>query len=349
MNKQIDFKNLVSVIKEEVEKHINENGFNQYDMQTDPVTKQQQIDASWNEFNNNNKTAFDNQRKNADIESYLDTNLNSDNLNGQLAMDAQSDDKSVADTAQMTIGTPRQTANNYEIYQNNNFKMEMKQNQFRNLIKECLTEVINERQTLKEDADGGWFKRLQKMYNILSAYLKENNPNAYQYLITHQDDDGVIEDMYSMYKEGLLGKEIKESVKVDRNKYIPKRVFNAVAKLNQALKEFAEYTGDEYPELLDTSTGTESFFTIKSEIKIENGYITLLQQDAYNFKGPDEERWNLVREDEDGEIWFDEYEFKDTVGYLNKCLKKAIRYFKEYDPDKYDNDNNKREKFLDSL
>lgn len=80
----------------------------------------------------------------------------------------------------------------------------LNESQLRDLIKECLTEVLTERKHLKEDADGGWFARLQKMYNELSIHLKKTNQNAYKYLIMHQDDDGVIEDMYSMLKQGLI-------------------------------------------------------------------------------------------------------------------------------------------------
>ena len=133
----------------------------------------------------------------------------------------------------------------------------------------------------------------------------------------------------------------------DLNKYIPKKAFKAVEKLNVALKELAKITGEENPELLDTSTGVESFFTVIGEVWIENGHIKWTQEDhEWNSRGPQQEDWCVVREDDEtGEMWFDEYDFKDQISYLNKCIKKAIKYFKEYNPE-WDDDEDKRDKFL---
>lgn len=145
-------------IKEEMYR-MNESGFDNYDMQPQaPVTKQQQIDASWDEFNKNNQQQLAQQRQNGEIESYLDSNLNTDNFNGQLGMDAQSADQDVADTAQLTIGTPRQTANNFDACSRQKYgyaeskdgKITMKESQFRKLVKECFMEVMKERKQLKE-------------------------------------------------------------------------------------------------------------------------------------------------------------------------------------------------------
>lgn len=159
MANTIKYSKLVNIIKEEISK-LNENGFDQYDMEPQaPLTKQQQIDASWNEFNNNNRQALSQQLQNGEIESYLDSNLNTNDYKGQLGMDAQSQDQNVADTAKLTIGTPRQTAANYDNYskqkygtygESKNKKLTMKGSQFKNLVKECLSEVLSERKQLKE-------------------------------------------------------------------------------------------------------------------------------------------------------------------------------------------------------
>lgn len=133
----------------------------------------------------------------------------------------------------------------------------------------------------------------------------------------------------------------------DLNKYIPKRAFNAVDKLNKALKELANLTGDENPELLDLSTGSESFFTVIGDVKLINGRLIWTQEDHdYFSKGPHEENWNVVRYDEYEGYWFDDLDFKDQISYLNSCIKKATKYFKEYDIE-YDDDDEYREKFLD--
>ena len=134
----------------------------------------------------------------------------------------------------------------------------------------------------------------------------------------------------------------------DLNKYIPKKAFKAVEKLNLALKELARITGEENPELLDTSTGVESFFTVYGEVKIENGHVQWMQEDHdWRSRGPQLEDWCVIREDDKtGEMWFDDMDFKDQISYLNKCIKKAIKYFKEYNPEWDDDDEDKRDKFL---
>ena len=211
MAQKINQKQFVNIVKEAITKTLKESGFNGYDMQPQtPMTKQQQIDASWQEFNDNNKNRLAQQQQDANVGSYLDSNINADDLKGQLGMDAMSNDKDVANIAQMTKGTPRQTGQRYDNYLKQKYteskkqKFNMTESQLNSLIKECITEVLTERKHLKEDADGGWFARLQKMYNELSTHLKKTNQKAYQYLIMHQDDDGVIEDMYSMLKQGLI-------------------------------------------------------------------------------------------------------------------------------------------------
>lgn len=141
-------------IKEEMSR-MNESGFDNYDMQPQsPVTKQQQIDASWNEFNRQNQQKLAQQRQNGEIESYLDSNLNADNYNGQLGMDAMSQDPDIAAQGQMTTGTPRQTMNNFNDYEKQKYgtygeskkrKVELGESAFRQLVKECLIEVLNAR------------------------------------------------------------------------------------------------------------------------------------------------------------------------------------------------------------
>ena len=48
------------------------------------------------------------------------------------------------------------------------------------------------------------------------------------------------------------------------------------------------------------------------------------------------------------QYWFDEYDFKDQIKYLRGGIKKAIKYFKEYNIE-WDDDENKRENFLGNL
>ena len=150
---------LLSLIKEEMSR-MNESGFDNYDMQPQtPVTKQQQIDASWDEFNNNNKRNLNLQKQRGEVESYLDSNINTTDFNGQLGMDAMSQNPDIAIQGQMSTGTPRNIMKNSNDYEKRKYgtygeskkgKVSMSENQFKSLVRECLMEVIAERKQLKE-------------------------------------------------------------------------------------------------------------------------------------------------------------------------------------------------------
>ena len=136
----------------------------------------------------------------------------------------------------------------------------------------------------------------------------------------------------------------------DLNQYIPKKAFRTVEKINNELRELKKMTGEEYPELLDTSSGSEIFFKIISDVTIENGCLKWMEEssDTWRSNRISQEKWNLVRYDEEEGYWFDEYDFKDQISYIRSGIKKAIKYFKEYNPE-WDDDESKREDFLGNL
>lgn len=140
----------------------------------------------------------------------------------------------------------------------------------------------------------------------------------------------------------------------DMNKYVPKRCFNQVAKLNAALKELQQMTGDEYPEILDTSAGYESFIKIIGDVRIENGELIYTELDDgvgswYRKAEPSEERENLVVWDDDEQsYYFSDWGWKDTMSYLNNGVRKAKKYFQEYNPD-WDEDEEQRGRFLNGM
>lgn len=75
--------------------------------------------------------------------------------------------------------------------------IKLNETELKNIISETVNRVLNE---YNGDADGGWFEELRKKYFMLKDYFtKTNNKNALTYLTLHQDDDGIIEDMYSLY------------------------------------------------------------------------------------------------------------------------------------------------------
>ena len=77
-------------------------------------------------------------------------------------------------------------------------KYTIKESQLNRIIKESIDNILH------GDADGGYSNRLNKIFNELSSYLKHHNTNAYNYLMNNKNKDGIVEEMYAMYKEGLF-------------------------------------------------------------------------------------------------------------------------------------------------
>lgn len=140
---------------------------------------------------------------------------------------------------------------------------------------------------------------------------------------------------------------IKESSDTDLNQYVPKKAFKAVDKVNIELRQLSDLTGENPPQLLDMSTGSECFFNVIGDVVIDNGHLVWEEQDTYD-DHPHEESWNLIRYDEEEGYWFDEYDFKDQISYLRSCIRKATKYFKEYDSD-WDDNERKRNKFFNEM
>ena len=108
-------------------------------------------------------------------------------------------------------------------------------------------------------------------------------------------------------KESELKQLIYESVRRilsenadDLNQYIPKKAFKMVEKVNNELRQLKEMTGEEYPELLDTSSGTEVFFKIIGDVRIEDGCLKWTEESNEYWKKDrtSQESWKLD-DDED--------------------------------------------------
>lgn len=167
------------------------------------------------------------------------------------------------------------------------------------------------------------------------------------------------EDKVRSYIRGIVSEAVNEAMEEtmngkqtveDFNKYVPKKAFKMIEKINAALKELKNLTGEDYPILLSTDTGSEWFYEIRGDVTIENGVMKWVEYDTNYGRGKlHKEEWNLVREDDDeGSYWFDEYEFKDQLHYLNSGIRKAIKYFKEYNPE-MDDDEKAHDKFINDL
>ena len=145
---------------------------------------------------------------------------------------------------------------------------------------------------------------------------------------------------------------VVESNAEDLNKFVPKRCFKKVEAINKELQDLKNMTGDEYPEILDTSAGYESFTKILSPVRIENGEIIYTEEDNdywHSDRKPSEERSCIVDFDEEEQTYyFRDYEYKDVVDYLTKGVRKAKKYFLEYNPE-WDENDTKRENFFNEM
>ena len=111
----------------------------------------------------------------------------------------------------------------------------------------------------------------------------------------------------------------------DITKYIPKKVYSAIQKLNDAVQQQKQYTGDEYC-LMEHDGYEYSLSPIIINDKGEMEYDLIY--DDYK-KTHYHETIALVRE-YDGEVWFDEDEYKEYIKHYKSDLKRYFKYFQEY-------------------
>ena len=134
---------------------------------------------------------------------------------------------------------------------------------------------------------------------------------------------------------------------------IPKRITNKIEKFNSDLAEAVKMIEDEFVLLED-----DNFFSL-TPLKIEGDKVTFTQ--TFREYGGDkayEEEIVIVKrrdpkdpdfDDDDPLAWIDDDEFKDWMRFLNLSLRRGKKYFKDYDPNKYDEDPEAEERFLQSL
>lgn len=191
-------------------------------------------------------------------------------------------------------------------------------------------------------------KKIEDLFNDLLKIDEEGKDIGIKTSSSQQGKIDALEDF--LYGGSIVESVINEEFGTDLNSYVPKKAFKMVDKVNVELSQLKQLTGDEYPEILDTSSGVEMFIQIISDVVIENGHLKWTEKGGsyHDWDKVSIEDWNLVRDDEVEGYWFDEYEFKDQISYLRSGIKKAIKYFKEYNPDWDDNDG-KREKFIGDL
>ena len=124
---------------------------------------------------------------------------------------------------------------------------------------------------------------------------------------------------------------------------LTKRTRTKVEGFNKALAEAVAEIGDgesfidEYGDML----AIKPMRIDGNELVVEAGYIELGEPQWT------EERYEIVME-EDGEKWVNE-EVGDQIAFYRKAVRKGLKYFKTYDPSKYDNDDEAYERYMDEL
>lgn len=80
-------------------------------------------------------------------------------------------------------------------------------------------------------------------------------------------------------------------------------------------------------------------------LHINNGALEWKQKELNKIS---DEHWDIVMYDDIEGYYFDEYGFKDQISYIKQCIKKSIKYFKEYNIEMDDNEDI-RTNFIENL
>ena len=150
---------------------------------------------------------------------------------------------------------------------------------------------------------------------------KKNKPTQVKFN-TKNAGSAVSNDTFMRYESKNRNQILNEN---DILKYIPKRVYTTIQKLNDAVKQQKEYVEDEYC-LMERDGYEYSLSPIVINDKGEMEY-NLVYND--HKKTHYHETIALVR-DYNGEIWFDDDEFKDYIKHYKSDLKRYMKYFTEY-------------------
>lgn len=193
------------------------------------------------------------------------------------------------------------------------------------------------------------YKQTQKDNGVANAFIKphtkerqitKNKPTQVKFQ-TNNFSQNISNAKTLKYENRIHREKLNEN---DILKYIPKRVYNAINKFNQELEKQQQYMDDEYC-LKDTDGNdyklTPIVITDKGEMEYDIYY-----QDAFNTHY--HENIPLLKEYE-GEIWFDDEEYKSYMKQYKSDLKRAARFFVEYGAKESDYDDDGEENVMKRL
>ena len=112
-----------------------------------------------------------------------------------------------------------------------------------------------------------------------------------------------------------------------------------VEKLNKFIQSCIDDCGGEHDLYLDTSSTVEGLpehiepnFSISKDMKLMEGEDVICEAACYD----------------KAEGWYESWELDDYIKWTKSCVRKGVRYFKEYNPE-LDDDDEAREKFMEEL
>lgn len=174
------------------------------------------------------------------------------------------------------------------------------------------------------------YKQTQKDNGVSNAFIKPHNkerqirrnkPTQVKF-----KTNNLSQNIYNSNALKYEAKEYTTSINEDNIlKYIPKRVYNAIDKLNNEIHNQSIYMDDEYClKDIDGNDYKLTPITINQYGEMEYDiYYLDYRNTHYHEKIP------LVREYE-GEIWFDDDEYKSYIKQYKSDLKRSAKFFAEY-------------------
>lgn len=118
------------------------------------------------------------------------------------------------------------------------------------------------------------------------------------------------------------------------------KAFSKVEKLNIFIADSIRKCGGEHDLYLDNSSTIQG-----APEHVEPNYN--IKEDNHLYAGDEELCRAIYLEEEDGQ-WYEDIEFPDMLKWQKACVRRGVKYFKEYNPDLDDNDE-AREEFLNNL
>lgn len=122
---------------------------------------------------------------------------------------------------------------------------------------------------------------------------------------------------------------------------ILKRATRKVERLNDYIRASIKECGGETDLYLDNSSTIEGL-----PEHVEANYN--IKDDGHLYAGDTELCRAIDNYEDEPDEWFEDWDFADMLKWEKACVRRGVRYFKEYNPE-LDEDDEAREEFLNNL